>query len=66
MKEFYLTPDSTPAEKARKRSAMLRRIEQEKQVKRESLIGQGPQGGLSLATVNRIRQKKGLPPLESL
>ena len=66
MKEFRLRPDDPPKEKERKRTAMLRRIEQEKQVKRESLIGQGPQGGLSLATVNRIRQKKGLPPLESL
>jgi hypothetical protein len=43
VKEFCLTPDNPPHEKARKRSAMLRRIEQERESRRNAQVGLGPQ-----------------------
>jgi hypothetical protein len=43
MREFRLVPDDPPHEKARKRCAMLRRIEQEKESHRNAQVGLGPQ-----------------------
>jgi len=41
MSEFRLTPDD-PAERSRRRAAMLKRINQESDVARETQAGMGP------------------------
>jgi hypothetical protein len=45
MKEFHLTPDDAPSEKARKKAAMLKRLGQEAEAQHELNIGTAPQAG---------------------
>ena len=43
LKEFRLTPDESVEEKDRKQKAMLKRLKQEDEMRRELMVGSGPE-----------------------
>ena len=50
MKPFRLVPDLPPQERARKKNAMLDRLEKEKLVKIEANVGAGPELAVKIPT----------------